>query len=132
MKKLVFGLIATVMFGFFGNAQVSRQLIDLQKQFGPLVNHEFPSSLRTTTPDSDDIHTIVLGKKDNCIVVFLDENGIQNISSSKSVPISRESLVDLQERVSSLSTGKDGERWPWWKLIRIVVEWILDQLDPNP
>lgn len=96
MKKLVFGLIATVMFGFIGNAQVSKPTDSGQVLLN--IPKEFKSIYLETDKDSGakthveffkkyNVNITVIVDKSNKIIKFsvpkdsIDSNLLLNIAS---------------------------------------------------
>jgi hypothetical protein len=97
MKKLLFGLIATVMFGFVGNAQTSK--IDLEKMFGPLVNYPVPPTLeREIELKKDNIVPIYLSETKAWVIIATDNNAIPHVYASTGASIPQSFSDGLAKR----------------------------------
>lgn len=76
MKKILFGLIATVFFGLSANAQTKK--VDLEKMFGPLVNFEIQQEkmVQSQGNGKDQITPVYVEKQKGWVIIVSNSNGI--------------------------------------------------------
>ena len=129
MKKLFIPLFASILFGFTTQAQTSK--IDLEKQFGPLVNQEVPASLQPKQTSAFEQVLPVYGKKGGKIVLVVNEYGIKNFYTSKGVTANAETMALFETRLNASSTSTDRcGLFCWLGLIRDLLTLIIEVFNP--
>lgn len=85
MKKLFFALL--LAFGLNANAQTSK--IDLERMFGPLINHDVPSetSAKSLGVTKDDILPIYIESQKGWCVIVGNQDGIVNFYTTQNLDI---------------------------------------------
>lgn len=129
MKKLFIPLFASILIGFSTQAQMSK--IELEKQFGPLVNQEVPASLQPKQTSTFEQVLPIYGKNGGKIVLVVNEYGIKNFYTSKSVVANAATMAQLETKLnaSSTSTNRCGFLC-WLEIIRDLLTTIIDVLNP--
>jgi hypothetical protein len=129
MKKLFIPFVASILIGFSAQAQLTK--IDLEKQFGPLVNQEVPASLQTKQTSAFEQVLPVYGKKGGKIVLVVNEYGIKNFYTSKGVEANADTMAQFETRLneSSSSTDRCGF-FCWLGLIRDLLTLIIEVFNP--
>ena len=107
MKKLVFGLIATVTFSLAGNAQTSK--VDLLKMFGPIENVQVPKeiSAKSAGEAKDQILPFYIESQKAWFVVVGNDEGVVAIYVTEGVNLSNEDLTTLTQKRTAHSNCED-------------------------
>jgi hypothetical protein len=129
MKKLFIPVFASILIGFSAQAQMSK--IELEKQFGPLVNQEVPASLQPKQTSTFEQVLPIYGKNGGKIVLVVNEYGIKNFYTSKGVVANAATMAQLETKLnaSSTSTNRCGFLC-WLEIIRDLLTTIIDVLNP--
>lgn len=128
MKKL-FPLFASILFGFTAQAQTTK--VDLEKQFGPLINQEVPASLQAKQESPFEQVLPVYGKHGGKIVLVVNEYGIKNFYTSKGVVADAASMAKLEANLNASSANAD--RCGFFcvlGLIRDILTLIIETFNP--
>lgn len=129
MKKLFIPLFASILIGFTAQAQTSK--IELEKQFGPLVNQEVPASLQPKQTSTFEQVLPIYGKKGGKIVLVVNEYGIKNFYTSKGVVANAAAMAQLETRLNASSTNADRCGFLCWlEIIRDLLTTIIEVLNP--
>ena len=108
MKKLVFGLIATVMFSFVGHAQTSK--VDIEKMFGPIENLQVPNEIlaKSAGETKDQILPFYIESQKGWFVVVGNEDGVVALYLTKGIKLTDEDLnTFITEKRTSHSKCED-------------------------
>jgi hypothetical protein len=129
MKKLFIPVFASILIGFSAQAQMSK--IELEKQFGPLVNQEVPASLQPKQTSTFEQVLPVYGKNGGKIVLVVNEYGVKNLYTSKGVVANAGSMAQLESRLnaSNSSTERCGF-FCWLGIIKEVITILLEVFNP--
>jgi hypothetical protein len=129
MKKLFIPVFASILIGFSAQAQMSK--IELEKQFGPLVNQEVPASLQPKQTSTFEQVLPIYGKNGGKIVLVVNEYGIKNFYTSKGVVANAGSMAQLESRLnaSNSSTERCGF-FCWLGIIKEVITILLEVFNP--
>ncbi|MEN9322851.1 MAG: hypothetical protein RL699_631 [Bacteroidota bacterium] len=129
MKKLFIPVFASILIGFSAQAQMSK--IELEKQFGPLVNQEVPASLQSKQTSTFEQVLPIYGKNGGKIVLVVNEYGIKNFYTSKGVVANAATMAQLETKLnaSSTSTNRCGFLC-WLEIIRDLLTTIIEVLNP--
>jgi hypothetical protein len=118
MKNLLFGFIATVMFGFAGNAQDLKTR--LEKSYGTLTSVNVPVEVLTTQKSLFEQSIPVYVKGGSAILVF-NEFGLKGIYVTSGVMLSK----DFQSRLiqsKAIFNGTQNSSKSWLSWIKDIVD----------
>lgn len=85
MKKLIFGLIATVMFGLNGSAQTSKS--ELEKTYGLLTKQDISAKnlVASDGVSKDMIIPVFIEQQKAWIIIIYNDKGIVNLYNSPTI-----------------------------------------------
>ena len=130
MKKLFFGLIATVMFGFAGNAQDLKTR--LEKSYGTLTAVDVPAEVLTTQKSTFQ-QSIPVYVKGGSVILVVNEFGLNNIYVTSGVVLNKDyKSMLITSKTTFNGTGTSSRACSWLCWIKVLIDAVCSIVDCSP
>ncbi|WP_442787431.1 hypothetical protein [Flavobacterium suncheonense] len=138
MKKVLFGFV--VLFMFSGNVfaqsfskTTQKEIVDFEKLYGPLVNHDF-SNVSTKSTSSFEYVMPIYTQSGGVVFVVGNEYGLRGVLTTKNIKINTEAKAKIESLIKdfSVTTSSADNRICWkciWQGIQHLVEAIIEIVD---
>lgn len=136
MKKLLFGLVVMLMVSTTSFAQsfsktTQKEIVDFEKIFGPLVNHDFSGITNKEVTTFEYVMPIYTLNGSGLVLVVVNQYGVKGVLASKNIKMPEEAKTKIKDVITNFSVplNSPDSRFLCWKCLLSGIQHLIEAID---